>query len=261
MKKLFFCVLFCFICGIICAQNQNKTYILVHGGWHGAWCWNKVVPLLEAKGNKVIAIDLPSHGKDKTPPETVTLDDCVKKVVEIVNQQTEPVILVGHSMSGLIISQAAEVLGAKKVAKLVYLDAFLPKKGESVMMIADKNSPMASKNRPQSFFIVSADHKTATINFEVAVNALYHDCSKEDIAFAKANLCIQSVAVLATPVKVSEEIYGKIPKVYILCTKAKDLDKSKIATNVPCEKIYKLDTSHSPFFSQPKKLAKILNKI
>lgn len=261
MKKLFLCILMLLVCGLAYPQNQSKTYILVHGGWHGAWCWNKVVPLLEAKGHKVIAIDLPSHGKDQTPAQNITLDDCVKKVVEVANQQAEPVILVGHSSAGVIISQAAEVLGTKKVTKLVYLDAFLPKNGESVMMIAEKNNPVPPKDRPKPFFDVSEDHKTATINFEVATDALYHDCSQEDINFAKANLCAQSVAVLATPVKVSEEIYEKIPKIYILCTKAKDLDKSKVATNMPCEKVYTIDSSHSPFFSQPKKLAKILSKI
>ncbi|WP_461056300.1 alpha/beta fold hydrolase [Spirosoma arcticum] len=55
------------------------TFVLVHGAWHGAWCWKKVTPLLEANGNRVLVPDLPGHGVDKTPPATVTLDDYVKK--------------------------------------------------------------------------------------------------------------------------------------------------------------------------------------
>jgi pimeloyl-ACP methyl ester carboxylesterase len=245
----------------LCVSGQAKTYILVHGGWHGAWCWYKVVPLMEAKGHKVLAIDLPSHGKDKTPAEDISLNDYVNKIIEIVNQQSEPVILVGHSMAGIAISQAAEILGIKKVEKLVYLDAFLPKNGESVIILAEKLNPTPPQNRTKPFFTPSEDQKTASINFEVAMEALYHDCTKADQDLAKANLGIQSIAVLVTSVQVSEEVYGKIPKIYILCTKAKDLDKSKIAMNMPCEKIYKLDSSHSPFFSQPKKLAQILLKI
>jgi pimeloyl-ACP methyl ester carboxylesterase len=245
----------------LCISGQAKTYILVHGGWHGAWCWYKVVPLLEAQGHKVFAIDLPSHGKDKTPAENINLNDYVNKIVDIVNQQSAPVILVGHSMAGIAISQAAEILGTKKIEKLVYLDAFLPKNGESVAILAEKLNPTPSQNRPKPFFIPSENQKTASINFEVAMQALYHDCTKVDQDLAKANLSIQSIAVLVTPVQVSEEIYGKIPKIYILCTKAKDLDKSKIANNMPCEKIYRMKTGHSPFFSQPKQLAQILLKI
>lgn len=119
-------------------QAQSKTYILIHGGWHGAWCWKKVVPLLEAKGNRVFAIDLPGHGNDKTPMATVTLDDYVQKIVRVAKAQTGPVILVGHSMAGVAIAQAAEVLGTEKVAKLVFLDAFMPKNGESVFALAGK---------------------------------------------------------------------------------------------------------------------------
>lgn len=257
LRKPFILLIF----SLLCLSSQAKTYILVHGGWHGAWCWYKIVPLLEAQGHKVIALDLPSHNQDKTLIENITLADDVNKVVEIANQQAGAVILVGHSSGGIVISQAAEILGTQKVAKLVYLDAFLPKNGESVFVIAEKNNPIPPKDRPKPFFMVSENQKTAAINFETVVNMLYHDCSAEDISLAKLSLGVQALASIGTPVQVSEEVYGKIPKIYILCTKAKDLDKSKISMNVPCQKIYKLESSHSPFFSKPKELAKILAEI
>lgn len=137
MKTTLFALLLTALFSAI-SYAQPKTYILVHGGWHGAWCWKKVVPLLEAKGNRVLAIDLPGHGEDKTPAATVTLKDYVQKVVRVANAQTGPVILVGHSMSGVVIAQAGEVLGTGKVAKLVFLDAFMPRNGESVFALAEK---------------------------------------------------------------------------------------------------------------------------
>ena len=88
-------------------------FVLIHGGNHGAWCWDRVVPLLEAKGHKVIAPDLPGHGKDKTPIQEVTLQSCVDKVCSVIEAQNEPVILVGHSISGVVISQVAEQIPTK----------------------------------------------------------------------------------------------------------------------------------------------------
>ena len=79
------------------------TFVLIHGAWHGGWCWRKVVPHLEAAGHTVIAPDLPSHGDDPTPAAEVTLDDYVRRVCEILDAQDEPVVLVGHSMGGLLV--------------------------------------------------------------------------------------------------------------------------------------------------------------
>lgn len=247
---------------------QPKTYILIHGAWHGAWCWKKVVPLLEAKGNRVLAIDLPGHGDDKTPVATVTLNDYVQKVVGVATAQTGPVVLVGHSMAGVVIAQAAEILGKQKVAKLVFMDAFMPKNGESVFVMAGKAEELykaagKSESGPKvvQSLILSDDKKTSIVDPNRVGQLFYHDCSADDVAFAKAHLCSQSMACLATPVNVTDARYGAIPKVYILCTQAKDLDKSSLVQNVPCQKVYTLASSHSPFFSMPEKLVGILNEL
>ncbi len=78
------------------------TYVLVHGAFHGAWCWTKLTPELEARGHRAVAFDLPGGGEDKTPIEQVTLDAYVERVVETVAQESERVILVGHSLGGII---------------------------------------------------------------------------------------------------------------------------------------------------------------
>jgi hypothetical protein len=100
--------------------------------------------------------------------------------------------------------------------------------------------------------------KTVALNPNLLKNALYHDCSQTDIDFALANLAKEPLAVLGTPVQVSDGVYGKISKYYILCTQSRDSDKSPLTTRVPTEKIYQLNSSHSPFFSMPEKLAAIL---
>lgn len=246
------------------SPSSDSTFILVHGGWHGAWCWNKVVPLLKAKGCKVIAPDLPGQGNDKTPPATVTLNEYVKKVVEIANEQKGKVILSGHSSGGTVIAQAAEYLSPAKVTRLVFLDAFMPLDGESVFSLVDKyqNTEDGKKGSLLSqSMIFSDDQKTCTLNLEKVQQLLYHDCRPEDVVFAKENLGGQPIAALAMAVNLTDHSYGRIPKYYILCTDAHDFDKSKVALHVPCEKIYRLKSSHSPFFSMPDKLAEILDEI
>lgn len=243
--------------------NRPTTYVLVHGAWHGAWCWHKVTPLLEAQGHRVIAIDLPSHGADKTPADQVSFDDYINKVVQVAKAQEGAVVLVGHSMGGVVIAQAAELLGTQKVASLVFLDAFMPKNGESVQMLAAlAGENTAPKNPPiQAGFVLSESKKTATYNPELAKIIFYHDCSAEDVKFATARLSAQPLVALGSPVRVSDAVYGLIPKYYILCTQSKDLDKSPLVERVPIRKLYKLASSHSPFFSMPDQLSAILSNL
>ena len=248
------------------SQNANKTYILVHGAFHGAWCWYKIIPLLEGKGHKVLALDLPGSGKDTTDPTGVTLSDCVNKVVTIAEELTEKVILVGHSSGGIVISQVAEKLGSEKVDKLIYLDAFLPKNGESVWSLVEMvQKQLSFSSVPElnmiDCIISSEDGTTATFKPEFVQQFFYHDCSAEDTNFAKANLSRQAFAPLGTQVILSDCIYGAIPKYYILCTKSKDLDKTFLSTHVSCKKVFTLPSSHSPFFSMPEKLVKILEEM
>jgi len=140
MKRIYFLLSLCLSVTAITtfSQSLDKTLILVHGAGHGSWCWKKVVPLLEAKGYKVIALDLPSRGDDTAKLASITLDDDVKSVTDAANAIDGKVILLGHSSGGVVISQAAELLGPEKIDKLIYLDAFLPQNGESVFSLGEK---------------------------------------------------------------------------------------------------------------------------
>jgi pimeloyl-ACP methyl ester carboxylesterase len=265
MKTIFFILL------LLTMMNEavskpRKTYLLVHGAWHGAWCWNKVVPLLEAEGHKAIAIDLPGHGKDAGRTDDITLNDYVNEVMRIANDRKGEVILVGHSMSGIVISQAAEKLGRKKISALIYLDAFLPKNGESLFSLVETNLKHLPPNTSRKPYLVeniimSGDQKTNYVNPELAGWIFYHDCSEEDKKFALSRMSKEPIAPLATPLRLSDNVYGMIPKYFILCTQSQDMDKTFLSTNVKCEKVYELASSHSPFFSMPEKLVDILKVI
>ena len=96
--------------------------MLVHGASHGGWCWEKVVPLLEANGHRVCAPDLPGLGNDPTPPANVTLADNVEKLSRLLDKMDEPVVLVGHSLGGITVSALAEAR-RRKLKAVVYLCA------------------------------------------------------------------------------------------------------------------------------------------
>ena len=94
-----------------------STYLLIHGAWHGAWCWYKVIPRLERAGHRVVAPDLPSLGIDRTPVAQISLDTWTDSICGLLDAQDEPVILVGHSRGGILISQAAEKRPEKIVSE------------------------------------------------------------------------------------------------------------------------------------------------
>ncbi|HHG89483.1 MAG TPA: alpha/beta fold hydrolase, partial [Devosia sp.] len=112
--------------------RNMSTFLLIHGGWHGGWCWDKVKPLLEAEGHTVMAPDLPGHGDDTTPISEVSMDLYARATVEFAAQALEPVIVVGHSMTGLSNSQAVEYAPEKFKAQ-VFMAAFLLSNGQCLL--------------------------------------------------------------------------------------------------------------------------------
>jgi pimeloyl-ACP methyl ester carboxylesterase len=85
-----------------------STFVFVHGGFHGGWSWDLVRDILERHGHTVFAPDLPGHGDDPTPQHEITFGMATDRIRALVDGAREPVVLVGHSMSGLIITQVAE---------------------------------------------------------------------------------------------------------------------------------------------------------
>jgi pimeloyl-ACP methyl ester carboxylesterase len=235
------------------------NYVLINGAWHGGWCWKKIIPHLEKEGHKVVAPDLPGHGKDKKPITEITLQAYTDRVCQILDEQSEPVILVGHSMGGVVITQAAEYR-PEKIKKLVYLAGPLLQNGEFLIQYAELDTEALVLPN----LIMAKDRSYATLKEEALKEVFYADCSTEDVEFAKSQLVPQATAPLATPVSTTEGNFGRVPRVYISCLRDKAISptiQEKFYKALPCEKLIFLDTSHSPFFSAPEELAKHLLSI
>ncbi len=236
-----------------------STYVLVHGAWHGPWCWEKVVPLLKQAGHQVEIPDLSECSQDKTFRE-ITLTTFTKRVCELLDAQAEPVILVGHSLGGIVISQVAEER-PEKIQTLVYLTAFLPQNGESVFQLAQMNSdslvgPNLVVNEEQGSLIFKEGAPLKDM--------FYGDCSDEDVARAISLLVPDALAPQGTPVRISAEHFGRVPRIYIECLRDRALTppfQKRMYTATPCQAILSMETSHSPFFSAPQELVHHLTSL
>ena len=227
--------------------------MFVHGAWHGAWCWEKVRPLLEAKGHRVVALDLPAHGKDRTPAKDVTLRAYADRVCAVLDAQPERATLVGHSMGGMVITQASEQR-PDRIAPLVYLCAFLPRDGEALIQLAESDSE--GLVLPNLAF--SEDGLTATLREGTPRKAFYGACSEADAAWATARLVPDPSVGHTTPVHTTAARWGRVPRVYIECLRDRAIPialQRRMYTASPCRKVFTLDTDHSPFLSAPRALA------
>ncbi len=236
-----------------------STFLLVHGAWHGGWCWDKVKTVLESQGHTVLAPDLPGHGGDTTPLGEVTLERYAQATVELASSQSEKVIAVGHSMTGISNLQAAEY-APEKFEALVFLAAFLIADGQCLMDIAHLNPD----NLVMPNVTFSDDESAMTFNQEAVKEVFYADCSDEDIARSKTLIQAQAAAPFGQPLQITAQRCGTVPKYYIECLQDQAIAhfiQKKMYTDNGCEKVFTMDCSHSPFFSQPEEVARYLTSI
>ena len=229
-----------------------STFVLVHGAWHGAWCWYRIVPALTQAGHTVLAPDLPSLGRDRTPIADVSLDRWADSVCRWIETAAEPVILVGHSRGGIVISEVAERLPTR-IAGLVYLTAFLLRDGETLLEVAQS----ADMSLVVPNMVVADDGASMTVREDAVAEAFYGECSPEDIALAGMLLAPEAVAPNATAIHVTEARFGSVPKAYVECVRDRALPvelQRRMARNSACRIAASLDTDHSPFFSMPREL-------
>lgn len=239
---------------------MKKTMVLVHGAFAGKYAWNLVAPQLEEAGNKVVTFDLPAHGDDNTQPGDASFDSYVATVVKAINEQSEKVVLVGHSMGGVVISAVAEAIPSK-IDKLVYLSAYIPQNGQSLQDLAQIDGE--SLIGPNLQF--APDYSGASLPNDVALQVFAHNCPDEIKELITAKSRLEPLAAFQAKAVVTDENFGAVAKYYIETLQDRGvgntLQKKMVADNGQIQQVFSLDCGHSPYFEMPNELSQILNEL
>jgi pimeloyl-ACP methyl ester carboxylesterase len=228
--------------------------VLVHGAWHGAWCWQKLVPALEHLGHDALAIDLPGHGdRWDSPAGSIEYRDAVLQSLRSGD------VLLGHSMGGFVISLVAEA-APEKLSHLIYLAAVVPVDGKSVFEASTGNEGI--QHYTESITIEGRDF-TRVPTLAAATEAFYHDCERELAAWAFDQLRPEPIQPLLEKLTVPTYLSADVPFSYISCTKDRALGsdaRQEYAWRLGGA-IHEIDASHSCFLSEPIVTAETIHRI
>jgi pimeloyl-ACP methyl ester carboxylesterase len=237
--------------------------LLVHGAFGRAACWDRVVPGLRAAGHSAEAIDLPGAGDDPTPVAEITLDRYAQRVCEALSDGP-PAILVGHSMGGMVITQAAARC-PDRIERLVYVAAFLPQDGQSLIDIT--HLPEATGDSVQANLVVEGDPPVATFPPEAVREALCHCADDEQAAWSASIRGRQPVAPFTHPVALGgpdAAAFAALPRGYVMCLQDRAIKPAlqrRMLEAAGCDPVLEIDTDHSVWASRPDELAAALNRI
>jgi pimeloyl-ACP methyl ester carboxylesterase len=237
--------------------------VLVHGAFGRAACWNRVAPGLRAAGHTVEAIDLPGQGDDPTPVQEITLDRYAERVCEAL-AAAPPAVLVGHSMGGMVITQAAARCPGQ-VIRLVYGAAFLPSDGQSLIEITQL--PEAAGDSVQANLVVDGDPPVATFPSEAVREALCHCCDDEQFAWSASLRGRQPVVPFTQPVALGgpeADAFTALPRAYVTCLQDRAIKPAiqrRMFETAECDPVIEIDTDHAVWASRPDELAAALNQI
>ena len=237
-------------------------FVLVHGAFGGSWSWQEMAERLRQAGHDATALDLPGHGADLTPLDQVTLDIYADRVCEVL-AQGPPALLTGQSMGGMVITQAAANC-PQHVAALVYVAAFAPQDGQSLLEITQL--PEAAGDQVQANLVVEGDPPIATMPADAAPEALYHCADPDRAAWAAERLGPQPVAAFTQPFTVADEAeaFAALPRAYVTCLQDRAIMPAmqrRMYTAAGCDPVIEIDTDHSPWLSRPDELFAALTRI
>lgn len=235
-------------------------YILVHGAWEESGMWDNVSPILRDDGHRVTAIDLPGHGVNRDSDGEVTRQRYIEALIDVINSSAQPVILVGHSMNGALISQVAEEI-PEKIQRLVYVTAFLLKNGGSVLEAMQSDT--GGEALPEIVF--SEDEKFATLPEPALLRVGFHDVNEAEIQRILPMMAEwQATEPFMAQVALSHENFGSVPKTYIRTNNDKMISpasQERMIANWDVDSVFTLKSGHFPTSAVPNELAEQLLQI
>jgi pimeloyl-ACP methyl ester carboxylesterase len=234
--------------------------VLVHGAWGGAWIWQKVVQPLEAAGHRVETLDLPGAGDDRTPLEEINLDAYAKRICDVLGRSPERAVLVGHSMGGMAVTQAASRCPGR-VASLIYVAGFLPGEGQSLVGLTEL--PEGKGDHVQKTMVVSGEPPIAELSEENAITAFYN-LAPPDVAQWAAQAQRPQPAIPMMEGATLSAGYENIPRSYIHTTRDQanmPALQRRMMKERGVSPVIELETDHTPHLSAPDELVAAIDQL
>jgi len=252
MKKIFLLLFICFTFGAHSQTNpSSQTFVLVHGAWHGGWCWQDVSRILRADGNLVYTPTLSGLGEHKnTPADAVDLQTHIADIVNLIElEDLHNVVLVGHSYAGAVIAGVADHI-PERLSKLVFLDAMVVKDGESALSIQPKET--------QDFMNKLVVQKQNVPPVSVAEFGVSDSIKMK---WANARLTPQPYKTFIQKQELKHPFGNGVPLVYIACINPQLPVIKRLSDEVkqnPQWKFFTLNTGHDAMLTVPKELSDLL---
>ncbi|MCD7470788.1 hypothetical protein HAX54_010907 [Datura stramonium] len=239
-------------------EKDKNHFVLVHGACHGAWCWYKVVTILRGEGHKVSVLDMAASGiHPKRAEELNSLAEYNEPLIEFMASlpQKEKVILVGHSMGGINISLAMEMF-PHKIAVAVFVTAFMPGPNLNLVTISQQYNEQVESHMDTEFVYNNGQEKSPT-----SLLLGPKDLTLATYLVRPVPLFDESGLLMNTAL--SEEKYGSVRRVYVVCDKdnvlkEKQFQRWLIKNNPPDEVELMYNADHMVMFSKPRELCSCL---
>ena len=244
--------------GVKAMAAEKPAIVLVHGAFEDSHIWDGVSAKLRADGYRVIYADLPGRPSAPMATNLVSGDMYRDTVLNAINAESQPVVLVGHSFGGIAVSAVAEAAPAK-VKTAVYLAAYLPQDGESMLSLAKQDRD--SKAGPA----LQIDEAKGMISINYAARAdLFANGAPEGLRKVLPDLIIdEPLGPIVTPVKLTAQRFGKVDKVYIHTAQDQVVSpylQQKMVAATPARLEFTLNTGHTPFLTDVPGLVSAIEK-
>lgn len=227
--------------------DTKPTIALVHGAFENAGIWQGVEAGLKADGYTVVVPNLPGRMGNPATPDKVSLDLYRDTVLKSISESKGSVVLVGHSFGGIVIADVAQA-APSKIRSLVFLAAYLPKNGDSLLSLAnaDKDAKIGSHLK------IDKEHGVASVEQGARADLFANDGPDQLKKMIPALILDEPLAPLATPVKLTDAAYGSVPKFYVHTARDQVVSpflQSAMISATPVRHEVTLNTGHTPFLT------------
>jgi len=230
-----------------------RTFVLVHGAWHGGWCWSKVATILRGRGHAVVTPTQTGLGeRAHLLSRSIDLDVFVTDIANVLAyEDLDDVVLVGHSFGGNAISGVADRMRGR-IRGLVYLDAVILENGESAFgrMPADV---VASRTR-------AAEESSGGLSIPAPPPAAFGIVDEAQASFVQSRLTPHPLATYISPLRLVNQVGNGLPATYIVCTDPiySPLETSRSRVETTGWTTIEIRTGHDAMVSAPGRLADML---